>query len=276
MSLDSDIKVALEFIKSKGIIRKENNYKTVYNITNEDLDLYFKYFPIQGGNVLSVLDSGDYVLQAGFCGAKSVFAFDNNPLALHMAKLKITSLRVLEYQEFLNFCYNDDHKGYFDISYYKKVREYLDRDVMMFWDILYSNFKAHDIFQNLLNNGLVYKNMGKYGFLNGDNYYLTKDNLNNMDIKYYCSDIFDVLSKLPVDTKFNSVFLSHIFNNMELKDAVKYPLFIKRDLDKYLYKDAMVAVHSSFHGITSDVLNIVFEDVIEYDKDNKVIVYKKR
>ena len=62
---------------------------------------------------------------------------------------------------------------------------------------------------------------------------------------------------------------------MNLEDAVKYPLFIKRDLNKYLYNDALVAVHSSIYGATSNALSIIFEDKIEYDDHNKVIVYKK-
>ena len=49
-------------------------------------------------------------------------------------------------------------------------------------------------------------------------------------------------------------------------------MFKKR---QYLYKDALIAVHSSVNGATSNALSIIFEDKIEYDEYNKVIVYKK-
>ena len=274
MDLEKDIFIARQIIQ--GIYNfKENHYNTVYNMTNEQLDLYFKCFPIKNGNVLTVLGSGDHVLQAACCGAKSIYAFDYNPLALHMAKLKIKSLSILERNEFLNYLYNVDYKRYFDVSYYKKIRDYLDNDTTKFWDSLYSEFNNHDITSYLIGNGDSYINKSEDGFLNRDKYYLTKNNLDNVDINYFCSDVFDVLEKLPSDIKFNAAFLSNIFDWMNLEDAVKYPLFIKRDLNKYLYNDALVAVHSSINGATSNALSIIFEDKIEYDDHNKVIVYKK-
>ena len=274
MDIEKDIFIARQIIKGNYNF-KEKHYNTVYNMTNEQLDLYFKYFPIKDGNVLTVLGSGDHVLQSACCGAKSIYAFDYNPLALYMAKLKIKSLSILERNEFLNYFYNTDYKRYFDVNYYKKVRDYLDRDTAKFWDSLYREFNNYEITDNLINNGDSYINRSEDGFLNRDKYYLTKNNLENIDIKYLCSDVFDILDKLPFDIKFNAVFLSNIFDWMNLNAAVKYPLFIKRDLDKYLYTDALVAVHSSVNGATSNALSIIFEDKIEYDEYNKVIVYKK-
>ena len=274
MDIEKDIFIARKIIQENYNF-KEGHYNTIYNMTNEKLGLYFKYFPINDGNVFTVLGSGDHVLQAVCCGAKSIYAFDYNPLALHMAKLKIKSLSILERNEFLNYFYNTDYKRYFDVSYYKKVRDYLDSDTARFWDSIYSNFNNHEITDNLINNGDSYINRSAIGFLNRDKYYLTKNNLEDVDIKYLCSDVFDVLDKLPSDIKFNAVFLSNIFDWMNLEDAVKYPLFIKRDLDKYLSNGALVAVHSSVNGATSNALSIIFEDKIEYDEYNKVIVYKK-
>ena len=274
MDIEKDIFIARQIIKGNYDF-KENHYNTVYNMANEQLDLYFKYFPIKDGNVLTVLGSGDHVLQSACCGAKSIYAFDYNPLALHMAKLKIKSLSILERNEFLNYLYNVDYKRYFDVSYYKKIRDYLDNDTTKFWDSLYSYFNNHEITDNLINNGDSYINRSEDGFLNRDKYYLTKNNLDNVDINYFCSDVFDVLEKLPSDIKFNAAFLSNIFDWMNLEDAVKYPLFIKRDLDKYLNDISLVAVHSSINGATSNALSIIFEDKIEYDDHNKVIVYKK-
>ena len=274
MDIEKDIITACEIIKGNYNF-KEGYYNTVYNMTNEQLDLYFKYFPIKNGNILTVLGSGDHVLQASCCGAKSIYAFDYNPLALHMAKLKIKSFSILERNEFLNYFYNTEYKKYFDVYYYKKVRDYLDSDTTRFWDSLYREFNNYEITDNLINNGDSYINRSNLGFLNRDKYYLTKNNLENIDIKYLCLDVFDILDKLPSDIKFNAVFLSNIFDWMNLNAAVKYPLFIKRDLDKYLYNDAIVAVHSSVNGATSNALSIIFEDKIEYDNHNKVIVYKK-
>lgn len=274
MDIEKDIFIARKIIQGNYNF-KEGHYNTIYNMTNEKLALYFKYFPIKGGTVLTVLGSGDNVLQAACCGANRIYAFDYNPLALYMAKLKIKSFSILERNEFLNYLYNIDYRRYFDASYYKKVRDYLDSNTMKFWDSLYREFNNHEITDSLINNGDSYINRSIDGFLNRDKYYQTKNNLENIDIQYLCSDVFDIFDKIPSDIKFNAVLLSNIFDWMNLEDAVKYPLFIKRDLDKYLYKDALIAVHSSVNRATSNALSIIFEDKIEYDNHNKVIVYKK-
>ncbi len=276
MDLEKDIEVALQFLKGNYSARGKNHCDMIYGMTNEKLALYFKYFPIKDGNVFTVLGSGDFVLQSACFGAKSIYTFDYNPLSLHMGKLKIKSMDVLEWNEFINYYYNSNNLGYFKLKYYKKIREYLDNDTRIFWDAIYSNVRLESqITDNLIMVDSLNKNRSIDGFLHKDNYYLTKNNLKNIDIKYYCSDVFDILSKIPNDTKFDAVFLSNIFDWMNFEEKIKYPLFIKRDLDNHLDNDAMVAVHSSVNGNISNVLNIVFEDVIDVDKCDKVIVYKK-
>ena len=276
MDLEKDIEVALQFLKGNYSARGKNHYDMIYGMTNEKLALYFKYFPIKDGNVFTVLGSGDFVLQSACCGSKSIYAFDYNPLSLHMGKLKIKSMDALEWNEFINYYYNRDNLEYFKIKYYKKIRESLDNDTRFFWDNIYSKARSEsEITDNLVMIDNINKNRSYDGFLNENKYYLTKKNLKNIDIHYYCFDVFDVLSKIPDNIKFNAVFLSNIFDWMNFEDKIKYPLFIKRDLDKRLDNDAMVAVHSSVNGNISNVLNIVFEDVIDVDKCDKVIVYKK-
>ena len=276
MDLEKDIEVALQFLKGNYSARGKNHCDMIYGMTNEKLALYFKYFPIKDGNVFTVLGSGDFVLQSACFGAKSIYTFDYNPLSLHMGKLKIKSMDVLEWNEFINYYYNSNNLGYFKLKYYKKIREYLDNDTRIFWDAIYSNVRLESqITDNLIMVDSLNKNRSIDGFLHKDNYYLTKKNLKNIDIHYYCFDVFDVLSKIPDNIKFNAVFLSNIFDWMNFEDKIKYPLFIKRDLDKRLDNDAMVAVHSSVNGNISNALNIVFEDVIEVDKHDKVLVYKK-
>ena len=272
--LKKDIAVALEFLKHNYSARGKNHYDMIYGMTNERLDLYFKYFPIKDSNVLTVLGSGDFVLQSACEGAKKIYAFDYNPLALYMARLKIISMSSLKWNDFRNFFYNENYQGYYNTKYYKKVREYLDEDTRLFWDEIYSNVRSES---EITNNLIMIDSLNKSisGFLNEDKYYLTRENLKDISVNYYCSDVFDVLSKIPNDIKFNVVFLSNIFDWMRLEDAVRYPLFIKRDLYKYLNNKGMVAVHSSVNGNISNVLNIIFEDVINVGKRDKVIVYKK-
>ena len=54
-----------------------------------------------------------------------------------------------------------------------------------------------------------------------------------------------------------------------------YPLFIKQDLDKRLYDKGKVVVYSSPSGKIDNALSIIFEDTINVDNHNKIIIYKK-
>ena len=273
--LEKDITVALKLLDGGETANNLGNYNLMYGMTNENIDSYFKYFPIKDSNVLTVLGSGDFVLQSALFNPKKIYAFDYNPLSLYMGKLKITSLSNLEYHEFINYFYNANKEGYFSIKYYKKVRDYLDSNVKIFWDTIYSN-KEYDITSNLIMIDGLNKNRSNDSFLSNNNYYLTKNNLKNIDVKYYCSDVFDILSKISNDKKFDSVFLSNIFDWMNLKDKAKYPLFIKRDLSKYLTDNGMVCVRSSVNGYKDTPLDIIFKDYIDIKNKDKVLVYKNK
>ena len=104
--LEKDITVALKLLDGGETANNLGNYNLMYGMTNENIDSYFKYFPIKDSNVLTVLVSGDFVLQSALFNPKKIYAFDYNPLSLYMGKLKITALSNLEYHEFINYFYN--------------------------------------------------------------------------------------------------------------------------------------------------------------------------
>ena len=80
---------------------------------------------------------------------------------------------------------------------------------------------------------------------------------------------------MPSNIKLDAVFLSNIFDWMNLKNKVRYPLFIKKELFNYMNDDGMIAVYSSVNGYKDTPLDIIFNDYINVDSKNKVLVYKK-
>ena len=153
----------------------------------------------------------------------------------------------------------------------------MDNNSRTFWDAIYNCIKSNPKLKpdNLIVSSNIKSSEGFCSYLNSYNYLNTKNRLYCTDINYYYTNIYDILSKLPDDIKFDVVFLSNIFDKMDLKDKVKYPLFIKKDLCEHLNDNAMVAVYSSINSSSFNALNILFEDIIDIDERNKVIVYKK-
>lgn len=267
MDLEKDICIALLLLDGKEDINKLGNYNLVYGNSNENLGRYFKFFPIKDGNVLTVLSSGDQVLQSVYCGAKNIYAFDYNPLAIYMGKLKICSLNYLNYNDFMSYFTN------YEISYYKKIRDYLDNDTKLFWDKIYENIKYKYQFDNFIQS--VNNNISKESYANYNNYYETQDKMDNVSIKYCCSDAYDIFNFIPSNVKFDAVFLSNIFDWMDQEKKIKYPLFIKKDLVHFMKDNGMIAVYSSVNGYKDTPLDIIFTDYINVDSKNRVLVYKK-
>ena len=273
-NLDKDIKVALSLLSGEIDARGLENYKKINSTNCENLGEYFKYFSFRN-NTLTALDSGDKILQAVSLGSKSIYTFYNNPLELYIAKLKIMFSCYNSLDKFKNFFYNEDGVSYFAKDYYDLIKYDLDNDTRVFWDEIYNHMEYRQQLDNLIIGPNKNSNNGFYSYLNESNYLTLKEKIPGLDIKFYCSDIYDVLSKIPNDIKFDSVFLSNIFDRMNFNDKIIYPLFIKYDLDKRLYDECIVAVYSSPTFKVDNALSIIFEDKIEYDDHNKVIVYKK-
>ena len=63
-----------------------------------------------------------YHEEPSFANTKVITSLFSKELK-HMGKLKIKSMDVLEWNEFINYYYNSNNLGYFKLKYYKKIRE---------------------------------------------------------------------------------------------------------------------------------------------------------
>ena len=153
-----------------------NNLSQIYSFTTENISGYFVYLDFTNKNVLTVAASGDHIINSIYKGAKEVYAFDINYLALIFTHLKLVALEQLEYEEFLQFFMINEKD---DISrnkdalnyeiYVNRLRKFLSENIARYWDIMYKTFENNGyklrnsyIFNNKYDNNSVKINSNIY------------------------------------------------------------------------------------------------------------------
>ena len=104
-------------------INNFNVLSTIYSFTTENISGYFDYLNFFNKDILTVAASGDHIINAFYKGAKEVYGFDINYLALVFTELKLVALQNLEFEEFLKFFMINEED---DV---KKSRKVLDYDI---------------------------------------------------------------------------------------------------------------------------------------------------
>lgn len=157
-------------------INNFNSLSQIYSFTTENIGGYFEYLDFTNKNILTVAASGDHIINAFYKGAKQIYGFDINYLALIFTELKLVALRNLQYNEFLQFFMineEDDiekNKKSLDYGVYiNKLRKDLSKSVAKNWDIIYQNFNNNGydlrnsyIFNNKYDNNNVKVNSNLY------------------------------------------------------------------------------------------------------------------
>lgn len=284
--LEKDIKIGLEFLK-KGYINTEygqnNNYTWPFSKTNEDIGSYFLYFPIKDGIVSTIIGSGDQILQAVKDNPKEIHAFDQNPLAIYMAKLKVASLLSLNYEQFKKYydiigTKTSNKECNLSLEYYKMARDYLDDDSKIFWDKMYNEGKFKRKSHRFISQGSYRVNTGPNSYENEYNYYTTKENINKVKIYYYNLEFFEAFKKMGNNIKYSSIFLSNIYDWYEPDKQEIFESYIINELSKKLIDNGMIEVYSPpKYSIGYPIkLSETFKNTIMMPDCKKVLVYKKQ
>ena len=187
--------------KNKKINLKEidisnfNNLSPIYSFTTENIVGYFEYLDFTNKNVLTVAASGDHIINAFYKGAKEVYGFDINYLALIFTELKLVALQNLNYKEFLEFFMINDkndvekNRNVLDYKVYiNKLRKRLSKSVAENWDMIYQNFNNNGyelrnsyIFNNKYDNNNIKLKSNLYLKSELD-YNMAKENINKKEI----------------------------------------------------------------------------------------------
>lgn len=247
-----------------------NNYFCwIYPFTNENISGYYSKINFKDKSVLSVIASGDHILNAFLMGANEVDAFDSNPLAKYYVELKIAAIKSLSLEEFILFLYNKSNfkisSYYLNKNVYLKVRNKLSGNYRIFWDYVFDNYTPKQLYKSYLFTddfldlpALVKANM----YLKEDNYKKLKDILENKKVIYHdimiqdiqnIDKVFDVVILSNVPAFLNSIYKSNYLKNFkELIEKIKFPN--TKIIVSYLYSNLLEYGSSNDDIYNSDKL----------------------
>lgn len=256
-NIEEDIKEGLSILNKTHKFKLNDKYGGVYFNTNEGLSKYYRAFPCKGGRVLTVSSGGDHILQAVCNGAREVDAFDKNRLAIYAAKLKITALKVLEREEFINYYYNS--KEFLNTNTYMRIRVYLDNDVKAFWDAMYFEGQLSDNRNNLVAwSYTLFTKCLDYGFRRFSSPYLytkTKKRLSNSVINFFNLSLYELVACLDKNRKYDAIFLSNIYDWLILDERENFSDLIV-ELSKYLTDNGIMAVYAPFDNPDPEICSV--------------------
>jgi len=267
--LKKDIKIGLDCLNSVSLYDFPQGYGRIYVNTNENLSEYYQFFPIKDGKVLTVSSGGDQILQAAYCGAREVDAFDKNKFAIYAAKLKLAAVKALKQEDFLAFYNYANFKKNFSLEIYEEIRPFLDEMTRNFWDEMYyvGNFDKWNGTMTFLSS---VTDKTEFRYDNATNFLQTKEALSHMIINFYHCDIYELLDLIRDDVNYDSIFLSNIYDYLLKCGRREFPELIMEKLASRLTENGKIAAYVPHHSEDCIFSEYHGEEML----DRKIYVYK--
>ena len=297
--VNEDILKAKELINSKEIDHTICYDKSpIYICTNEMMNNpFYKALLSNNIDILTVIGSGDHVLNAILLDSINIDAVDICTFAKYYLDFKIAAVNALTYGEFLDSFYG---KRPFINELYNKIINHIDNeDTLKFWNSLCS---TNHLFKNgkLSPNGLYHSNLFNESrmnisdavkfnpYLDEDSFYVLKRKLhNNIKINYITGDLFNL--DAIRDKKYNFVNLSNVWMyNVALQKVTnecRYKNFVQNlqladdgKVLSYLVRYSKGSFSSKFYEAyfkNDDNYNL-HEVPIDYNVNDALLVYKKK
>ena len=219
MNINEDIDMAKDLINIKGINTPLfTDTSAIYKTTNENMnDNNYINLIKNNRSMLSVIGSGDQILNSILYDSYNIDAFDVSRFPKYFLELKIAAIKTLTYEEYLAFFYDNNT---FNRKLYKKIVSNMKGDSKIFWDNIanYNKFfvgKDEKTPNNVYNSKL---------FVDGDNFsstakknnpYLTRSKYNLLKIKldiakinYIDGNIFNIAK--TINKSYDLINLSNI------------------------------------------------------------------
>ena len=282
-TLKEDIRLAQMIVANKYFDNKSryNDTSIIYRGTNECVSSYIKYL-INKKRILSVIASGDQILNSILVGSKDIVGFDISRFPKYYLELKIAAIKVLNKEEYIKF-FVGDRDELLNVDIYDLIRKEMPSKYRMFWDSLFDYFdpvlinESHLFSTEVVNRKI---NVRNNIFLQGENYLDLRRMLDKVHITYFNDNIFNLASNIE---RFNLVNMSSIIHylgdNFGRKDChSKYreflsniPLFRNGIVLSYLYGTNS---YWKEEGIIDRYYSDLELDMVR-DEDS-VLVYRKK
>ena len=247
----------------------ENSF--IYRTTNEQINKYQDFLKNRE-NILSIIASGNQILNTIYEGTKNITGFDISTFPRYYLELQIAALNIFGLKDYINFIYGDIDDEEFDDMYYT-INPILEKESREFWDGLlnffdFSEITASTLFSNEIVSprNVIEKNI----YLQSEeNYQKLKNNIQQVNLEYITGDIFSLTKKL--DTEYDFINLSSIiyYNDLnKYKEMLEtIPLMDNGEALTYLYKIKSFSQKQDFFPNC---------DFHSFDNDSGVMIYTKR
>jgi SAM-dependent methyltransferase len=179
---------------------------------------YYSVLGIKDKRILSIIGSGDQIIDAYFLGAKEVFGFDINKYASFMLELKVAAIFNLTYLEFIKFFGSNMNNGALDFKLYNHLKKDLSKKAEKFFTKIYQEFDGNG--KKLIKSDYFrQRSMMKTSayrintFLKNEKSYLRcREIMENKKLQSLELDINDIAISKNLKGKFDIINLSNVLN----------------------------------------------------------------
>lgn len=196
-----------------------NRQKPIHRQTDEPFEEYLKKEDIENKDVLTIVNSGDFLIHILNNHPKSVSTFDINIFAKYYQDLKIAAILTLNYQEFLDFFYG---KNALNEKSFKKVLSILPIEIKNFWESIIKIYDSKTILNsNLFLQKTCSKELAiKYNsYLKNEIEFLkTKENVYLANYAFHNLN-YNNLNELV--KKFDTIFIGDLLDDLTLCKSLK-------------------------------------------------------
>lgn len=193
-----------------------HNTSVIYKKSNERIECYREYL-VNKNNLLSVIASGDQIINCILGGTRVIDAFDISVFPKYFLFLKLAAIEALSRDEYIDFFYNQLTTSEKYDEYYEAIRQFLNGDSKEFWDSLFDYFTWFDIYNSMLfSTEIMIKDdvFRQNLYLQKEYYEKLKQVIRKVKINTFDGDIL-ALSNF-FNEKYDLVYLSNIINYVSL------------------------------------------------------------
>lgn len=207
----------------------------VYIYATELVGNYYQALEVKDKNVLTVLGSGDQLINAFFLGADRMVGFDLNKNSKFITELKIEAIKRESYENFMAFFGSTYGNASFDYDIYNGLKKSLSEEAINFFEKIYgeskiSNIKpAHHPFIRQRDFFDISPQQVNFYLTNEDNFEKSKRILSSKQWSFIQSNA-DKISKKLSGQQFDLINLSNVPNYFYRKEKDGASIEVLTDL----------------------------------------------
>lgn len=213
-----------------------NSYSASYVFTTENINAYYDRLDLKDKSILTVVGSGDHILNAILRGAKKIDAFDISGYAILFYYLKEAAVKSFTYEEFIEFFLG---KNAFNRSAYLKLRSNLNQEIVDYYDTLFNISPTgllesplfREVPPSFIQDPLKKANIiaGVSSYLQPENYVKLQEKIHNCQVNLFLRDIkeFGIFAD-----KYDYIFFSNIIEYKGFDELGEYRKLMEEYINK--------------------------------------------